>query len=132
MSHIDTITEEVKPSSLLSVEKKEEINLEDIISFFNTKSDEYSVSLKAGRVYQTNKKLNLINTLFKMLQEEVEKIDSKNNNDLDKSFFNLNKKILSSNLYNIKEILKTYDIDEKRLSYFLLGTLIQYIYESRS
>jgi phage antirepressor YoqD-like protein len=40
--------------------------------------------------------------------------------------------ILSSNLYNIKEILKTYDIDEKRLSYFLLGTLIQYIYESRS
>ena len=67
-----------------------------------------------------------------MLQEEVEKIDSKNNKDLDKSFFNLNKKILSSNLYNIKEILKTYDIDEKRLSYFLLGTLIQYIYESRS
>jgi hypothetical protein len=132
MSHIDTITEEVKPSSLLSVEKKEEINLEDIISFFNTNSDEYSVSLKAGRVYQTNKKLNLINTLFKMLQEEVEKIDSKNNKDLDKSFFNLNKKILSSNLYNIKEILKTYDIDEKRLSYFLLGTLIQYIYESRS
>ena len=93
MSHIDTITEEVKPSSLLSVEKKEEINLEDIIFFFNTNSDEYSVSLKAGRVYQTNKKLNLINTLFKMLQEEVEKIDSKNNKDLDKSFFNLNKKI---------------------------------------
>ena len=58
-------------------------------------------------------------------------MESKNNKDLDNAFFNLNKKIISTNLYNIKEIMNQYNIDESRIIYFLLGTLIQYMYDKK-
>jgi hypothetical protein len=85
----------------------------------------------AGRVFQKNKKINFIETLFKLIEEEISKMESKNNRDSDNSFFNLNKKILSNNLYNVKEIIKQYNLDEKRISDFLLGTVIQSIYDSK-
>ena len=66
-----------------------------------------------------------------MLEEEIGKMESKNNRDSDNSFFNLNKKILSNNLFSIKEIFKQYNLDEKRISNFILGTLIQSIYDSK-
>jgi len=124
---------DVKNSALFNQEEvKKEYDIEDIINFFIKDNIDNKSTLTAGRVYQKNKKNNLIETFFKLVTEEVNKMESKNNKDLDNSFFNLNKKILSNNVYNLKEILKTYNIDEERLSYFLLGTLIQYMYESRS
>lgn len=124
---------DVKNGSLFNQEEvKKEYDIEDIISFFIEGNLDNKSTLTSGRVYQKNKKINLIETFFKLITEEVGKMESKNNKDLDNSFFNLNKKILSNNVYNLKEILKTYNIDEERLSYFLLGTLIQYMYESRS
>ena len=57
-------------------------------------------------------------------------INSKHTGE-DKSFFNINKKILITNLQNSHEILKMYDIGDEKLLYSLLGTLIQYIYERK-
>ena len=85
----------------------------------------------SGRVYQKNKKIKPLETIFKLLQEEINNLESKNNKDLDNSFFNLNKKILSSNIYNIKEIIKLYNIDEDRIISFFIGTLIQSIYDEK-
>jgi len=133
MNEVENIAEEVKNGSLFNQEEvKKEYDIEDIINFFIGDNIDNKSTLTAGRVYQKNKKNNLIETFFKLVTEEVSKMESKNNKDLDNSFFNLNKKILSNNVYNLKEIIKTYNIDEERLTYFLLGTLIQYMYESRS
>jgi len=133
MSELEEIAEEKKNGALFNQEEvKKEYDIEDIINFFIEDNIDNKSTLTAGRVYQKNKKNNLIETFFKLVTEEVNKMESKNNKDLDNSFFNLNKKILSNNVYNLKEILKTYNIDEERLTYFLLGTLIQYMYESRS
>lgn len=124
---------DVKNGAMFNKEDvKIEYDIDQIISFFIKNNFDKKTTLTAGRVYQKNKKNILIETFFKLITEEVNKMESKNNKDLDNSFFNLNKKILSNNIYSLKEILKTYNIDEERLSYFLLGTLIQYIYESRS
>tara|TARA_E500000318_G_scaffold34720_1_gene33983 strand:+ start:11040 stop:11441 length:402 start_codon:yes stop_codon:yes gene_type:complete len=133
MNEVENIAEEAKNGSLFNQEEvKKEYDIEDIINFFIGDNIDNKSTLTAGRVYQKNKKNNLIETFFKLVTEEVSKMESKNNKDLDNSFFNLNKKILSNNVYNLKEIIKTYNIDEERLTYFLLGTLIQYMYESRS
>ena len=133
MNEVDNIAKEVKNGSFFNQEEvKKEYDIEDIINFFIEANFDNKSTLTAGRVFQKNKKNNLIETFFKLITEEINKMESKNNKDLDNSFFNLNKKILSNNVYNLKEILKTYNIDEERLTYFLLGTLIQYIYESRS
>lgn len=130
MEKFNKIIKEV-PNGFDRPEIKKEIASEDIINFFNQDDNEKEKQILSGRVYQKNKKLKSFETFFKLLEEEVSKIESKNNKDLDNSFFNLNKKILSSNLYNIKEIINLYNIDEDRLIYFLIGTLIQSIYDKK-
>jgi len=130
MEHINKIIKEV-PNGFDRPVIKKEITSEEINNFFKEEDIEKEKRILSGRVYQKNKKLKSFETFFKLLEEEVSKIESKNNKDLDNSFFNLNKKILSSNLYNIKEIINLYDIDEDRIIYFLIGTLIQSIYDSK-
>lgn len=130
MEKFNKIIKEV-PNGFDRPEIKKEIASEDIINFFKQADNEKEKQILSGRVYQKNKKLKSFETFFKLLEEEVSKIESKNNKDLDNSFFNLNKKILSSNLYNIKEIINLYNIDEDRLIYFLIGTLIQSIYDKK-
>ena len=90
-----------------------------------------NTQLVAGRVFQKNKKLKFIDNFFKLIEEEINKLETKNNKDLDASFFNLNKKILSNNFYNLKEIINLYNIDEERILYFIIGTLIQSIYDKK-
>ena len=107
-----------------------DIDIEDVMKFL-VDNNEIKTTITTGRVYQKNKKLNFIDTLFKLLEEEIGKMESKNNRDSDNSFFNLNKKILSNNLFSIKEIFKQYNLNEKRISNFILGTLIQSIYDSK-
>ena len=108
-----------------------DIDIEDVMKFLVENNSEAKTFIVTGRVYQKNKKLNFIDTLFKLLEEEIGKMESKNNRDSDNSFFNLNKKILSNNLFSIKEIFKQYNLNEKRISNFILGTLIQSIYDSK-
>ena len=130
MDKLKKITTEV-PNGF--VEKKEEktISIDKVISFFTENDAEKNSVILAGRVFQKNKKIKIIENLFKLLEEEIKKMESKNNKDLDNAFFNLNKKIVSTNLYNIKEIMNQYNIDESRIIYFLLGTLIQSIYDKK-
>ena len=130
MGKLENITTEV-PNGF--VEKKEEkiISIDEVISFFTENDAEKNSIILAGRVFQKNKKIKIVENLFKLLEEEIKKMESKNNKDLDNAFFNLNKKIISTNLYNIKEIMNQYNIDESRIIYFLLGTLIQYIYDKK-
>tara|TARA_R110000796_G_scaffold12758_1_gene41845 strand:+ start:461 stop:856 length:396 start_codon:yes stop_codon:yes gene_type:complete len=130
MEHINKIIKEV-PNGFDRPVIKKEITSEEINNFFKEEDIEKEKRILSGRVYQKNKKLKSFETFFKLLEEEVSKIELKNNKDLDNSFFNLNKKILSSNLYNIKEIINLYDIDEDRIIYFLIGTLIQSIYDKK-
>lgn len=130
MKNLDSITNEVK-NGFPEPEKIEKINLDDIVNFISPDNPDIKNSLVSGRVFQTNKNMQYLDTLFKLLEEEIGKIETKNNRDADNTFFNLNKKMLFNNMHNMKEIIKHYNINEERILYFLLGTVIQYIYESR-
>ena len=130
MKNLDSITNEVK-SGFQEPEKEEKINLDEIYDFLIPDDVDNKNSLLSGRVYQKNKNIDFLDTFFKLLEEEINKIETKNNRDADNTFFNLNKKILYNNMYNIKEIVKQYNLNEERILYFLLGTVIQYIYESK-
>ena len=130
MPELDKVIKNV-PNGFNTVETNKDITIDDVVKFFTKNDIEKNNQITTGRVYQKNKELKLINNIFKILEEEINKIETKNNKDLDNSFFNLNKKILSSNMYNIKEIINLYNIDEKRIIYFLIGTVIQSIYDKK-
>jgi hypothetical protein len=130
MSELDKVIKDV-PNGFNTVETKKDINIDDVVEFFTKNNIDKNNQITTGRVYQKNKELKLIDNVFKILEEEIKKIETKNNKDLDNSFFNLNKKILSSNMYNLKEIINLYNIDEKRIIYFLIGTVIQSIYDKK-
>ena len=130
MDTLEKITTEV-PNGFVIKKEEKTISIDDIISFFTENDAEKNSVILAGRVFQKNKKIKIVENLFKLLEEEIKKMESKNNKDLDNAFFNLNKKIISTNLYNIKEIMNQYNIDESRIIYFLLGTLIQYMYDKK-
>ena len=130
MDKLKDITKEVD-NSLQEDNTIKEISIEDVIKYIVNNDTDTKARVTAGRVFQTNKKSNFIETLFKLIEEEIGKMESKNNRDSDNSFFSLNKKILSNNLFIIKEIIKQYNLDEKRISDFVLGTLIQSIYDSK-
>ncbi len=127
----DKIATDVPSTSLQCSNAEKEITIEQIVHFFTNKDDEKATQIVTGRVYQKNKKLKFLETFFKLIEEEIVKLETKNNKDLDNSFFNLNKKILSANIYNIKEIINLYGIDEDRLVTFLVGTVIQSIYDKK-
>ena len=131
MNNLDNITKEVPSSTLQNEEVKNKISIEEIVDFFTNKDNLKNTQLVAGRVFQKNKKLKFIDNFFKLIEEEINKLETKNNKDLDASFFNLNKKILSNNFYNLKEIINLYNIDEERILYFIIGTLIQSIYDKK-
>ena len=131
MDNLKNITKEVSSTSLDIKNENKKMSLEEIINFFTDHNEINSQQLVAGRIYQKNKKLKFLETFFKLVEEEISKIETKNNKDLDNSFFNLNKKILSNNIYNIKEIINIYGIDENRLITFLLGTVIQSLYDKK-
>lgn len=107
------------------------LTIEQVVKFFENDDYDFKTSLQKGLVFQTNKELKIVDLFFKELLQEIDSIKSKNNRDLDMSFFNINKKVLSSNLSNIKQIFKHYNIDDKKIIGFLIGTLIQYTYESK-
>ena len=127
----DKIATDVPSTSLQHVNTPKEITVEQIVHFFTSKDEDKKAQIVTGRVYQKNKQLKILETFFKLIEEEISKLETKNNKDLDNSFFNLNKKILSANIYNIKEIINLYGIDESRLITFLVGTVIQSIYDKK-
>ena len=121
---------EVKNSFSLE-QKKENISLDDIIEFLKGNNFEDNQNIDAGLIYQKNKDLSFIDSFFKSIISQIQEMQSKDNNKSDKFLFNTNKKILENNLNSIREIFKIYDLKEEKIFYFLLGTMIQYIYESK-
>jgi uncharacterized protein (UPF0305 family) len=112
-------------------EKKENISLDDVIEFLKGNNFEDNQNIDAGLIYQKNKDLRFIDNFFKSIISQIQEMQSKDNNKSDKFLFNTNKKILENNLNSIREIFKIYDLKEEKIFYFLLGTMIQYIYESK-
>jgi len=131
MNELEKLTKEVNQDGFIKNKEVNKIDIDDIVNFFTDDNFDNKSRVIAGRVFQKNKKNDTIETFFKLIEGEIKKIESKNNKDPDNSFFNLNKKILSNNIYNLKEIIRTYDIDNEKILYFLIGTLIQYVYESK-
>ena len=123
----------VKPSSTLTTQvevNKFPFNEIKLALKDSLEMDNYDAFIQ-GMVKQKNiKKVGILKTFFESLDNEVNDINSKHTGE-DKSFFNINKKILITNLQNSHEILKMYDIGDEKLLYSLLGTLIQYIYERK-
>jgi|TARA_R110000803_G_scaffold208099_1_gene276554 c-di-AMP phosphodiesterase-like protein len=90
--------------------------------------DNYDAVIQGMVKQKNNKKIDILKVFLESVYTDINDINSKHTGD-DKSFFNINKKILISNLQNSHEILKIYDIGDRKLLYTMLGTLIQYIYE---
>lgn len=132
MSELEKVTTIVE-SSLKDVPENNEFPFDQIKRSLkeSLKMDEFA-AVQQGLVKQkNNKEIDVLKTFLELIYNDVNEINSKQTGD-DKIFFNINKKILLSNLQNSHEILKMYKLNDDKLLYTLLGTLIQYMYERRS
>jgi len=132
MSEIEKVTTDVESSSLKEIPKINEFPFDQIKTSLkeSLKTDEFD-AVQQGLVKQkNNKEIDILKTFLELIYNDVNEINSKHTGD-DKIFFNINKKILMSNLQNSHEILKMYKLNDDKLLYTLLGTLIQYMYERR-
>jgi len=132
MSEIEKVTTDVESSSLKEIPKINEFPFDQIKTSLkeSLKTDEFD-AVEQGLVKQkNNKEIDILKTFLELIYNDVNEINSKHTGD-DKIFFNINKKILMSNLQNSHEILKMYKLNDDKLLYTLLGTLIQYMYERR-
>lgn len=132
MSELEKVTTIVE-SSLKDVPENNEFPFDQIKRSLkeSLKMDEFD-AVQQGLVKQkNNKEIDVLKTFLELIYNDVNEINSKQTGD-DKIFFNINKKILLSNLQNSHEILKMYKLNDDKLLYTLLGTLIQYMYERRS
>ena len=93
MNNLDKLTKEVKPNNFIEKNSENNLNIDDIIEFFLDNDVDNKSSLVAGRVYQKNKKNDIIETLFKLIEGEIKKSESKNNKDF---------KLKENNLNNLK------------------------------
>ena len=132
MSELEKVTTIVE-SSLKDVPENNEFPFDQIKRSLkeSLKMDEFD-AVQQGLVKQKNNiEIDVLMTFLELIYNDVNEINSKQTGD-DKIFFNINKKILLSNLQNSHEILKMYKLNDDKLLYTLLGTLIQYMYERRS
>tara|TARA_R110002153_G_scaffold53177_2_gene148516 strand:- start:56107 stop:56508 length:402 start_codon:yes stop_codon:yes gene_type:complete len=132
MSELEKVTTIVE-SSLKDVPENNEFPFDQLKRSLkeSLKMDEFD-AVQQGLVKQkNNKEIDVLKTFLELIYNDVNEINSKQTGD-DKIFFNINKKILLSNLQNSHEILKMYKLNGDKLLYTLLGTLIQYVYERRS
>ena len=132
MSELEKVTTEVESTPLKDVPKINEFPFDQIKASLkeSLKMEEFN-AIQQGLVKQkNNKEIDIIKTFLELIYNDVNEINSKQTG-VDKIFFNINKKILISNLQNSHEILKLYKLNDDKLLYTLLGTLIQYMYERR-
>lgn len=130
MSSIEKLTNNIPSSTLTSQVEVNEFPFDAIKLALkdSLEMDNYDAFIQGMVKQKNNKKVDILKVFLESLYNGVNDINSKHTGD-DKSFFNINKKILITNLQNSHEILKMYGIGDDKLLYSLLGTLIQYIYE---
>tara|TARA_R110000803_G_scaffold210030_1_gene280806 strand:+ start:770 stop:1174 length:405 start_codon:yes stop_codon:yes gene_type:complete len=130
MSSIEKITNNIPSSTLTSQVEVNKFPFDELKLALkdSLEMDNYDAFIQGMVKQKNNKKVDILKVFLESLYNDVNDINSKHTGD-DKSFFNINKKILITNLQNSHEILKMYGIGDDKLLYSLLGTLIQYIYE---
>lgn len=130
-NQLEKIAKEV-PATKLGDPKLEEskLNLEEFESFIKVFGYDNFNSFNEGKVYQKNKELNLITSIFKLFNEEIKSIDAKTDVK-NLSLLKINKKLIVENIHNLNNLLNSLDIKEEKILYKLLGTMIQYLYELR-
>lgn len=84
-----------------------------------------------GKTLQKNKKVDIINIFFKQLIEHMDQINNQNIGDNNNNLFKINKKIIKNNIESLQSIFNLYELKDDKITFFILGTLIQYIYECR-
>ena len=130
MSELDNYTKEVKPTSLtLEDDIIKNFDIEYIEKFIKDLDYEKYNNFISGKVYQKNKELNLYNCITKLLLDNINVIEDNSTDSINKNLSKLNKKIVTDNLQNLNTLLNNLPIDNMKIFYSLLGTMIQYIYE---
>lgn len=132
MRELENITKEIPSSTLSTTEKENTFPFDEITAYLKQSLDidDYNTFVKGMVKQKNNKRIDILKIFLELVYNDVNEINSIQTNG-DKSFFNVNKKILLSNLQNSYEILKMYNICGDKILYTLLGTLIQYIYETK-
>ena len=130
MSELDNYTKEVKPTSLtLDEDIIKDFDIEYIEKFIKDLDYEKYNNFISGKVYQKNKELNLYNCITKLLLDNINVSEDNFTDSTNKNLSKLNKKLLTDNLQNLNTLLNNLPIDNMKIFYSLLGTMIQYIYE---
>jgi|TARA_R100000482_G_scaffold124935_1_gene80103 hypothetical protein len=130
-NQLEKIAKEVPPTKLGDPKLEEsKLNLEEFESFIKVFGYDNFNSFNEGKVYQKNKELNLITSIFKLFNEEIKSIDAKTDVK-NLSLLKINKKLIVENIHNLNNLLNSLDIKEEKILYKLLGTMIQYLYELR-
>ena len=132
MSEVEKITKDVPSSTLVHQVETIKFPFEELkLSLKDSlEMDNYDAFIQGMVKQKNNKNIDILKVFLEFVYSDINDINSKHTGD-DKSFFNINKKILISNLQNSHEILKMYNVGDDKLLYSLLGTLIQYIYERK-
>lgn len=130
MSELDNYTKEVKPTSLtLDEDIIKDFDIEYIEKFIKDLDYEKYNNFISGKVYQKNKELNLYNCITKLLLDNINVSEDNSTDSTNKNLSKLNKKLVTDNLQNLNTLLNNLPIDNMKIFYSLLGTMIQYIYE---
>ena len=130
-NHLEKIAKEVPSSQLANPDTEEtKLNLEEFESFIKVFGYDNFNYFNEGKVYQKNKELNLVTSIFKLFNEEIKSIDAQTDVK-NLSLLKINKKLIVENIHNLNNLLNSLDIKEEKILYKLLGTMIQYLYELR-
>ena len=128
---LEKIAKEVPSSQLANPDTEEtKLNLEEFESFIKVFGYDNFNYFNEGKVYQKNKELNLVTSIFKLFNEEIKSIDAQTDVK-NLSLLKINKKLIVENIHNLNNLLNSLDIKEEKILYKLLGTMIQYLYELR-
>ena len=131
MSELDKITTEKQASETTIInETSNKLDIKQIEKYIKSISFDNYENYNKGKVYQKNKELNLVQYFFKLLMQEINKENTNNESDINNIVISrLNKKMVIDNISGLNSILSNFNLNDEKILYILLGTIIQYIYE---
>jgi len=122
---------EVPSSSLNEDIVNSDINFDKVDNYIKENFSDFYHNFIEGKTIQKNKNLDIINIFFKSLVDHVDNINNENIGDNNSNLFKINKKIIKTNIESIQSIFNLYELKQDKINFFILGTLIQYMYECR-
>ena len=131
MTELEKITTEKQASETTIINNNfEKLDIKAIEKYLKNISFENYEHYNKGKVYQKNKELNLVQYFFKLLMQEINKESTNNESDINNIVISrLNKKMVVDNLSGLNSVLSNFNLNNEKILYILLGTIIQYIYE---